>query len=81
MNRINLTVKLKQFEQRYHMNTEDFQHQFNGGKLGDNQDYFEWDAVADMANRLKEKLAVVHEAVDVFQVIEIIEKDFAEQST
>lgn len=57
-----LDDNLKQFEQRYQMSTEDFQHRFNEGKLGDDQDFFEWDAVADMAARLKEKLAVAREA-------------------
>jgi len=51
-----LDENLKQFEQRYRMNTEDFQRRFNGGELGDDQDFFEWDAIADMAARLKTKL-------------------------
>lgn len=69
MNRIQVHANLSKFqqelavfEQQYGMSIEDFQHQFNGGKLGDDQDFFEWDAIADMAVRLKEKLAVAHEA-------------------
>ncbi|HLA35283.1 MAG TPA: hypothetical protein VJ001_10510 [Rhodocyclaceae bacterium] len=57
-----LDQALERFEQRYRMSTEEFQRRFSLGELGDDQDFFEWDAIGDMAARLRAKLAMVREA-------------------
>lgn len=49
--------KLSDFEAQYDMKTHEFQRQFNSGALGDDADWFEWDAIADMVQRLEDKLA------------------------
>ena len=43
-----LTERLKVFEQRYGMSTEDFYQKFRAGELGDEMDFVEWSAFRDM---------------------------------
>ncbi len=43
-----LTERLRSFEARYALSTAEFQQRFDAGALGDDMDYFEWDAIADM---------------------------------
>ncbi len=40
----NLEKKLQQFETKYSMSTEEFNEKFEKGLLGDDQDFFEWNA-------------------------------------
>lgn len=49
--------KIKAYEEQYGMNTAEFQQQFNSGALGDEADWFEWDALADIATRLETRLS------------------------
>ena len=54
-----LREKISGFEALYSMGTDEFQRRFNNGALGDDMDWFEWDAIADMAARLEDKLALI----------------------
>ena len=55
------------------MRTNEFQRQFNSGALGDDMDWFEWDAIADMSARLEDKLALFQHPSDVDRLAERIE--------
>jgi len=57
--------RLSAFEAQYGMKTDEFQRLFNSGTLGDAMDWFEWDAIADMAARLEDKLALVQRSIHV----------------
>ena len=38
---------LSKFEEKYHLTSQQFSDRFNNGTLGDDQDFFEWDAIYD----------------------------------
>jgi hypothetical protein len=40
----NIKEKLEKFEIKYSMSTEEFNEKFEKGQLGDDQDFFEWNA-------------------------------------
>lgn len=42
-----LINRCKFFEQKYKLSSEDFYRLFQGGKMGDEQDLFEWKALID----------------------------------
>ncbi|WP_421659422.1 hypothetical protein [Leptothermofonsia sp. ETS-13] len=43
-----LKSRLKQFEETYQMPSEHFHQRFQAGELGDDIDFFEWDAYYEM---------------------------------
>jgi hypothetical protein len=47
---------LLEFEQRYQMPTAEFFRQWQAGQVGDQMDYVEWASLAQMANRIRERL-------------------------
>jgi hypothetical protein len=49
--------KLTAFETQYHLKTAEFSKKFKQGKMGDAMDFFEWSALADMHQELRERLA------------------------
>lgn len=50
------SVKLSKFEKKYSMDTGKFVQRFENGKLGDEQDYFEWFAIWKAKKHWEEKL-------------------------
>lgn len=42
---------LKQYEAKYHMDSQEFSIKFNRGELPENLDFLEWITYYDMANR------------------------------
>ena len=54
---------MKYFEKKYGMKTEEFYKKFTSGKLGDDMDFFEWKASAELYNELKEEKKVLIEAI------------------
>ncbi len=54
---------MKYFERKYGMKTEEFYKKFTSGALGDDMDFFEWKASADIYNELKEEKKVLIEAI------------------
>lgn len=54
--------KLKAFEEKYDMETEDFIDKFNSGELGDREDFFEWKAVYKGLQHWKNKLKTLESA-------------------
>ncbi len=59
----NVYENMLYFEKKYGMKTEEFYRQFVGGKLGDDMDFFEWKASAEIYNELKEEKKVLIEAI------------------
>ncbi|MEK6909572.1 MAG: hypothetical protein AABW61_00675 [Candidatus Aenigmatarchaeota archaeon] len=50
------STKLSRFEKKYNMATEKFIKKFEEGKLGDEQDYFEWFALFKTKKHWEDKL-------------------------
>lgn len=50
------SAKISKFEKRYKMTTEKFVEKFEKGKIGDDQNYFEWFALSKAKKHWKEKL-------------------------
>ncbi len=55
--RSRIQEKLTTFEERYHLKTDEFSQRFRAGKLGDETDFFEWSALAEMHQELSQQLA------------------------
>lgn len=55
--KINLmNSEIKQFEEKYHMASSEFEKKFDNGELGDSQDYFEWWGLVKGLKTLEERL-------------------------
>src|SRR5437870_5287130 len=48
--------KLAAFEQRYGLETDKFRQKFREGTLGDETDFFEWSALADIDREVSQQL-------------------------
>ena len=46
--------RLKEFEQKYGMSSDKFYREFEKGKLGDEEDFFEWYAIKEAYNYWKQ---------------------------
>ncbi len=62
--KINLVKsEIKQFEEKYHLKSSEFEKKFDNGELGDSQDYFEWwgliKGLKTLEERLKKAKAVI----------------------
>jgi hypothetical protein len=55
-----LDKRCRAFEKRYGWSTEEFLRKFNGGEIGDDQDYFLWYALA----RAKQDWKATRESLD-----------------
>jgi len=53
--------RLHRFEEQYNMDSESFYQRFTQGKLGDGEDYFEWDALYQMYKSAKERLTLLED--------------------
>jgi hypothetical protein len=49
--------KLTTFEEKYGLKTDEFYQRFQEGKLGDEMDFFEWSALADIYQEISQWLA------------------------
>ena len=54
---------IKYFEKKYGMKTEDFYKKFLSGAIGDDMDFLEWKASAEVYNELKEEKRVLMKAI------------------
>ncbi len=46
---------IAKFEEKYGMNSEEFNRRYEAGTLGDDMDYVEWSATIDMLTGIEEK--------------------------
>ncbi len=47
---------LRDYEERYSMDTQTFHERFDAGELGDSADFFEWDGLYDLQRDLEQKI-------------------------
>jgi hypothetical protein len=63
-----LREKLSAFEKQYNLKTEEFSRGFREGRMGDEMDFFEWSALADidqdLSQRLTEAERITHDSSD-----------------
>jgi len=56
-------MEIKQFEDKYHMISSEFQKKFDKGEIGDTQDFFEWwgliKGLGTLEDRLNKAKAVI----------------------
>ena len=58
--KVNLTKEeIKEFERKYAMSSEEFLKRFEGGELGDEQDFFEWWGLLEGLGKIEEKIAKI----------------------
>jgi hypothetical protein len=50
---------LQEFEQRYQMPTDEFFAKWQAGQMGDEMDFVEWASLAQMAQRIRERLEIL----------------------
>lgn len=55
----NLQERLRVFEERYQMPSEDFYRRFRAGELGDAADLVEWSVFYEMGESVRERLEVL----------------------
>ena len=54
---VNLSLDLKEFEDKYSMSSEEFYHKFEQGISGDDEDFILWSGLYEMYNENKQKLS------------------------
>ena len=54
---------MREFEQRYDMNSENFYHRFAAGELGDEIEFFEWSGLYELRQDILNKIARLELAV------------------
>lgn len=54
---------LRDYEERYGMDTPAFHERFEAGEMGDSADFFEWDGLYDLQRDLTEKIRRLESAL------------------
>lgn len=54
---------LRDYEERYGMDTPTFHERFDAGELGDSADFFEWDGLDELQRDLTEKIRRLESAL------------------
>ena len=55
-----IAAKLRSLEEQFRMDSELFYEKFHKGELGDEEEFFRWDALIEMQRRIAQRLAVLH---------------------
>jgi len=55
-----LQDQLVEFENRYHLKSDDFYKQFQNGELGDEIDFIEWASTMEMINKLLQRFNMLN---------------------
>ena len=56
-----LTLAMKEYEQKYKMNSMDFYQAFTVGRLGDAMDFVDWSSMYQMLNRIMKRKHLLEE--------------------
>jgi hypothetical protein len=56
---VSLSEEVVQFEQRYHIDSIEFQSRYQQGELGDALDFMEWSATLEMLQQVKQHIALL----------------------
>lgn len=54
---------IKNFEQKYHLSTRTFLKKFGAGQIGDDADYFDWYAFANLLAQWQKTQSAIHSAI------------------
>jgi hypothetical protein len=54
-----IAAKLHTLEERFGMTSDLFSHKFQRGELGDEEEFFRWDALLEMQRRVAQRLALL----------------------
>ena len=54
-----IASKLRSLEERFGMDSDLFSQKFHSGELGDDEEFFRWDALVEMQRRIAQRLAVL----------------------
>ena len=54
-----ITAKLQALEEQFGMTSDLFSQKFHSGELGDNEEFFRWDALGEMQRRIAQRLAIL----------------------
>jgi hypothetical protein len=54
-----ISAKLRALEEQFHMTSDVFYQKFHQGELGDDEDFFRWDALVEMRQRLQQRLSML----------------------
>jgi hypothetical protein len=54
-----ITAKLRSLEEQFSMDSDLFSQKFRTGELGDDEEFFRWDALVEMRRRIAQRLAVL----------------------
>ena len=54
-----ISSKLRALEEQFRMPSEVFYQKFHQGELGDDEEFFRWDALVEMRERLQRRLAML----------------------
>ncbi|MFM5982441.1 MAG: hypothetical protein ACKO9I_18280 [Sphaerospermopsis kisseleviana] len=54
---------IEKFEQKYQLNCEQFEEQFNSGRLGDEMDFFEWFGLCELRKDILKKIHKLEQAL------------------
>jgi hypothetical protein len=54
-----ISSKLRALEEQFHMPSDLFYQKFHRGELGDEEEFFRWDALVQMRQRLQQRLSIL----------------------
>lgn len=54
---------IQKFEQKYQLTSEQFEEQFNSGRLGDEMDFFEWFGLCELRKDILKKIHKLEQAL------------------
>lgn len=54
---------IKEFEQKYHLSTRAFLKKFEAGQMGDDADYFDWYAFAQLLDQWQKTQSAIRSAI------------------
>jgi hypothetical protein len=54
-----ISSKLRVLEEQFHMPSDVFYQKFHRGELGDAEEFFRWDALVEMRQRLQQRLSIL----------------------
>ena len=54
-----ISAKLRALEEQFRMPSDVFYQKFHRGELGDEDEFFRWDALVEMRHRLQQRLSIL----------------------
>jgi hypothetical protein len=54
-----ISAKLRALEEQFRMPSDVFYQKFHYGELGDEEEFFRWDALVEMQHRLQQRLSIL----------------------